>query len=168
MLDIFHTLAEVAVAITGFSSLVVVFRGSTGAWTRQDYIGLSFVLSWSIGCIFLSLLPILLVEFAVSLAAASQIGLFSTSVYMGLVAAVLTRLQNRVARAGGGTVPLRPRLWMGASFITIVLIALGAGAGLLPGPSHAWYASTIVLLMAHATADLGVFVVQSTRHSRSS
>ena len=28
MLDIFHTLAEVAVAITGFSSLIIIFRGA--------------------------------------------------------------------------------------------------------------------------------------------
>jgi len=59
MLDVFHTLAEVSVAITGFSSLIIIFRGSSTDWSRQDYVSFAYVLSWSIGCIFLSLLPII-------------------------------------------------------------------------------------------------------------
>jgi len=154
------------VAITGFSSLIVIFRGNATTWTRQDYVGFSFVLCWSIGSIFLSLLPVVLVEFEISLASAARFGLFSAVAYMMAVAALLTRMQNRIARQGGGSVPLRPRLLMGVSFLTIVLIAFGAGSGLLAGATHAWLATTIVLLMAHATADLGVFVVQSIRRNR--
>ena len=67
-MEVFHTLAEISVAITGFSSLIIIFRGSDNEWNRQDYLGLGYVLSWSIGCIFLSLLPIVLVEFGLSIA----------------------------------------------------------------------------------------------------
>jgi hypothetical protein len=165
MLDIFHTLAEVAVAITGFSSLIIIFRGST-AWSRQDYVSFSFVLCWSIGSIFLSLLPIVLVEFGVVLATASQVGLFSAIVYMCAVGVLLTRVQTRVLKEGGGSVNTRSKLLMGLSFGSIVLIAFTAGIGVLPGPQHAWFAATIVFLMAHATADLGVFVVQTTRRNQ--
>ena len=83
MLEIFHTLAEVSVAVTGFSSSVIIFRGNaTTDWSRQDYISFGFVLSWSIGSIFLSLLPILMVEFGHSLEAAAQIGCFSVIGYV--------------------------------------------------------------------------------------
>ena len=34
-------------------------------------------------------------------------------------------------------------------------------------PQHAWYAISIVLLMAHAIAEMGVFIVRTTRHSNS-
>ena len=165
MPDIFHTLAEVAVAITGFSSLVVIFRGAGTTWRPQDYVGLSFVLSWSIGGIFLSLLPIVAVEFGASVPAASKVGLFAAVVYMTTSASILTVAQRRVSRSGGGEVPTHPRLLMGVSFLAITLIALTAGLELLPGAPHAWLAATVVLLLAHATADLGVFVVQTTRRS---
>ena len=60
MLDVFHTLAEVSVAITGFSSLIIIFRGSAADWSRQDYVNFAFILCWSIGSVFLSLQPIIL------------------------------------------------------------------------------------------------------------
>ncbi len=53
-MDVFHTLAEMAVALTGFSSLIIIFRDSSTDWSRQDYLSLGYVLSWSIGTIFLS------------------------------------------------------------------------------------------------------------------
>jgi len=165
-LDVFHTLAEVAVAITGFSSLIIVFRGNSPDWTRQDYVGFSFVLTWSVGSIFLSLLPIVLAEFQITLDAATQIGLFSAIVYLYAAAGFLTVTQARVAKRMGETVPTKPRLIMGISFLIITSVAFAAGFGWLPGPRHAWYAATIVLLMMHATADLGVFVVQTTRRQR--
>ena len=70
-----------------------------------------------------------------------------------------------VAQSGGGEVATRPRVLMGVSFLAITLIALTAGLEVLPGAPHAWLAATIVLLLAHATADLGVVVVQSTRRT---
>ena len=166
MLDVFHTLAEVAVAITGFSSLIVIFRGSASGWSRQEYVGFAFVLGWSIGCIFLSLLPIVLVEFGMKLSAAARIGLFAAVVYMFGLSTILTYARRRSSRgAGWRSAAIGPGsigLWMSISFLVIVASALAAGLGLFPGPMHAWYAAAIVLLMAHATAELGVFVVQST------
>ncbi len=163
MLEIFHTLAEVAVAVTGFSSLIVVFRGNAAEWGRQDFIGLSFVLSWSIGAIFASLLPLVLAEFGFASDAVSRAGLFGLVAYMMIVAAVLTRAQARAAQETGESLPKRPRLVMGVSFCLITLLALGAAFNLLPGALQAWYAAAIVMLLGHATADLGVFVVQTTR-----
>ena len=166
MLDVFHTLAEVAVAITGFSSLIIIFRGSASGWSRQGYVGFAFVLGWSIGCIFLSLLPIVLVEFGMKLSAAARIGLFAAVGYMFSVSVILTYARSRSASVAGWRSAMGQGsigFWMSVSYLVIVASAFAAGVGLFPGPMHAWNAATIVLLMAHATAELVVFVVQSTR-----
>ena len=171
LLDVFHTLAEVAVAITGFSSLVIIFRGSSADWSRLDYVSFSFVLTWSIGCIFLSLLPLILVEFEISVATASRIGLYTTIVYMCVASLLLARVRYRISLEDGGRAQGRESLFrtfmnpMTASFVLIIVVASLAGRGTLPGPQHAWYALTIVFLMVHATAELGLFVMRSAQRS---
>jgi hypothetical protein len=166
LLDIFHTLSEVSVAVTGFSSLIIIFRGNATPWSRHDYIHFGFVLAWSIGSIFLSLLPILLAEFDIDIARSARIGLIATLVYIGLVGGLLTRAQNRATRERGQSPPLLPRVVMSAIVFALVTLAILAAAGVLPGPLHAWYAVTIVALLALATGDLGIFVVHSTRAER--
>jgi len=156
-METFQTLAEVAVAIAGFSSLAIVFRGRSSDWRGQDYIGLAFAMCWSIGSVFLALLPIVLGEFAIGLAVASRVGLLVLAGYMLLVGVFLTYARRRVASAGGGAARLS--LGFSVSFVLIVAGAIAAGLGLIPGPSHGWYAAAIVLLMAHATAELGFLVI---------
>ncbi len=176
MLDVFHTLAEISVAITGFSSLIIIFRGSSTDWSRQDYLSFGYVLSWGIGTIFLSLLPIVLVEFGMKLSAAAQIGLFSTPAYMFVVGSILGYTRYRIVGEGerqsrpvwrSAMGPGRMGIGMSLSAFVIAFGALAAGLGLLPGPQHAWYTVTIMLLMAHAIAEMGVFVVRTTRQSHS-
>jgi hypothetical protein len=167
VLDVFHTLAEVAVAVTGFSSLIIIFRGSSSDWSRQDYVSFAFILSWSIGSIFLSLQPIVLVEFGMEVTAVAQVGLFSLAAYMIFVGSFLTYVETRIIRESGGRIKSRLNLVMSLLFLVIVSGAIVAGRGLLPGPPHAWFAVMIVLLMMHATAELGVFVVRTTRQSKS-
>jgi hypothetical protein len=172
--DVFHTLAEISVAITGFSSLIIVFRGSSTDWNHKDYLGFGYVLSWSVGSVFLSLLPIVLVEFGMKLSAAAQIGLLVTSAYMFAAGGILGYARNRIVREGdwqsrplwrSAIGPGRIGIGMSLSAFVIVTGALAAGLGLLPGPQHAWFAATIVLLMLHAIAEMGVFVVLTTRQS---
>ncbi len=162
-MDAFHTLAEVAVAIAGFSSLAIVFRGQRSGWQGQDYVSLAFALCWSIGSVFLALLPIVLGEFGLDLASSARIGLYVLSAYMLLVGTGLMVVRWRIDAAGGGAMGINPAL--SAFFALIVLGALAAGSGLLPGPFHGWLAASIALLMAHATAELGLLVVGTVRQS---
>ncbi len=171
-MDIFHTLAEISVAITGFSSLIIIFRGSSTDWSRQDYLSFGYVLAWSIGSIFLSLLPIVLVEFGMKLSAAARIGLFITPVYMLGVGGILGYMRNRIVGKGdslsrpvwrSAVGPGKMGVGMAISAFVIVLSAIAARLGIFSGPLQAWYATIIVLLMAHAIAEMGVFVVSTTR-----
>lgn len=163
MLEIFHTLAEVSVAITGFSSLIIIFRGNATPWSSHDYIHFGFVLAWSIGSIFLALAPVVLAEFGISVETASRAGLISAVVYIGIVGGLLTRAQNRASRAAGRSPPLEPRIVMTMLIMVIVAVSILSAVGLLPGAVHAWFALTIILLLISATADLGIFVAQATR-----
>ncbi len=162
-MEIFHTLAEVSVAITGFSSLIIIFRGSDAAWQDHDYVHFGFVLAWSIGSIFLSLIPLLLAEFGAAAAQAARLGLYATVLYIIVTGSVLTRIQTRTITRHGVTLPFLPRLLMTMLIVTTAVIALLAGISVLPGAPHAWLGLAIVLLLVAATADLGIFVVQTTR-----
>ncbi|MEM9622090.1 MAG: hypothetical protein AAF993_10605 [Pseudomonadota bacterium] len=167
-LDIFHTLAEVSVAVTGFSSLIIIFRGSSKPWHAFDYVHFGFVLAWSIGCIFLSLLPVLLVQFGIALQLASQVGLITTVVYIILVGGTLTRVQQTISRQDDTRLARVPRLIMTVLVVSNITMAILAAAQLVPGPIHAWLATAVIALLIIATADLGLFVVQSTREQTAS
>ena len=175
-MDVFHTLAEVAVAIAGFSSLIIVLRGGSGDWRKQDYVGLGYVLGWSVGAIFLSLLPVVLGEFDLGLANASGVGLIALPSYMFGVGALLGYIRRRLdseERESSGTPFWRSAMGPGGvgvamtmSAFSIASICVLAALNLLPGASHAWYAVAIVLLMAHAVAEMGIFVLRSTTSPR--
>ena len=162
-MDAFQTLAEVAVAIAGFSSLAIVFRGRSSDWRGQDYVSLAFAMAWSIGSVFLALIPIVLAEFGIDLATSARVGLVCIVVYMLAIGGILTVVRRSVASSGGGAASLN--LGLSVLFVVIVLGALSASVGLLPGPPHGWLATAIVLLMAHATAELGLLVVSVVRQS---
>lgn len=171
-MDVFHTLAEVAVAIAGFSSLIIVLRGGSADWRKQDYVGLGYVLGWSVGAIFLSLLPVVLGEFGLELANASGVGLIALPIYMFSLGALLGYIRRRLepeeqelartpfwrSAMGPGGVGVA----MTISAFSIAAICVLAALNLLPGATHAWYAAAIVLLMAHAVAEMGTFVLRST------
>ena len=61
--DLLQTLAEVSVALAGFSGVVSVFgRRHTGEWDPADRLHLSFMLETSLAVLFLSLLPFALLS----------------------------------------------------------------------------------------------------------
>jgi hypothetical protein len=160
-MNAFHTLAEVAVAIAGFSSLAIVFRGRAADWKGQEYVSLGFAMCWSIGSVFFSLFPIIVGEFGVDLATSSRVGLFGIAAYMLFVGPALTVVRRRISQTGGGAASLS--VGLSSLFGVIVVGAIAAGSGLLPGPSHGWFAAAITLLMAHATGELGLLVINVVR-----
>ena len=85
--------------------------------------------------------------------------------YVICVGFVLTRAQNRAVREGGSAPPLLPRIVMTAFVAVFLVVSLLAAGGVLGGSLKAWYAVAIVALLAIATADLGIFVVHSTRRN---
>lgn len=65
--DALVAIAEVAIALAGFSAVVAVFRRTQGAaWTRAEVNGLWIMMEVSFGLIFLSLLPLALEQTALA------------------------------------------------------------------------------------------------------
>jgi hypothetical protein len=65
--DALVTVAEVAIALAGFSAVVAVFRRTQGAaWTPAEVNGLWIMMEVSFGLIFLSLLPLALEQTALA------------------------------------------------------------------------------------------------------
>ncbi len=157
-MDAFHTLAEIAVAVTGFASLVIIFRGGfSDEWEPQAQLSLVFALAWSVGALFLALLPIVLVEFGLLLDNVARTGLVVMIVYMLTVGLGLTWARRRVRG------PLKLNFGLSTLFLLIIGMSIAAATGVLPGEMHAWYALAIVLLLLHGTAEIAVFVLQSIR-----
>jgi hypothetical protein len=57
---ILTTLAEVAIAIAGFSGIVVALQNRTVVWSEMDKVRFSMLLQVSFGCVFFSFVPIVL------------------------------------------------------------------------------------------------------------
>ncbi len=158
-MDIFHTLAEVAVAITGFASLIIVFRRvGVSEWGRQELVSLGFLLCWSIGGIFLSLLPIIAVAFGAAAELACRIGLAALTVMVVTVGGYLTWIQRRAISSDAYEFGRRSRLVTNGIGAMIPLLAPLAAMGLVPGPVDAWLALLITVLLLLATTNLGLFV----------
>src|SRR3982751_5950447 len=57
-------IAQIAVTLAGFSGLVVAIRGASPTdWHRRDIWSLSWMFGSSLGALFLTLLPLLLISF---------------------------------------------------------------------------------------------------------
>ena len=160
-MEAFHTLAEISVAIAGFSSLVIVFRGRIADWQGQDFISLAFALSWSIGAVFFSLFPIVVGEFGYRLIEIARVGLFLLAAYMIFAGAFLQYSRRRLQPVEGAASPLSPSLSI--LYGVIVVGAISAGLGLFPGAVNGWYAAAITLLLAHATGELVLLVINAVR-----
>ena len=57
---ILTVLAEVAIAIAGFSGIAVALQGRSGSWSETDKLRFSMLLQVSLSCVFWSLVPIVL------------------------------------------------------------------------------------------------------------
>ncbi len=53
----FDTLAEIAIAITGFSGVVAVLGRRGAPWSPGDLLNLKALIFWSLGVVFLALVP---------------------------------------------------------------------------------------------------------------
>ena len=151
------TIAEVSVALAGFSSVVIALRGSgPNAWSAQDRFGLGNVLAASVGSLFGSLLPFPIAYLGCS----SDVVWGVTNAVVGVIVlgAVLV-LGNAVARAE--IPPRTPKIFwafVGSGLVVAVLLLLSAfDVGLPRGPSVLLIGLIWALLAAFA--QLATFVL---------
>jgi hypothetical protein len=146
--DFFLTLGEIAVTLSGFASVVVIFnRRESGSWDRVDIIRLRGMLGTSLSAAFFSVLPVGLHGAGVSEAAAwsvSSLGLGCLMIFAVVV--VFGRLRSlpsdSFSRPGS-------HLMRGSLVLVAFLLVLNAfSLGLTSGPAIYIFAVALLLVLA--------------------
>lgn len=157
------TIAQISVALAGFSSVVIALRGSgPHAWSDQDRFGLANVLAASVGTLFGSLLPFPLAYLGWS---KELVWGVANGTVGALVLGAVSFLTNAVAR---GLVPPRtPRVFwsfVASGFLVAALLLLSAFDLLFPrGPSLLLVGLIWALLAAFAQLATFVLVTLSSQ-----
>lgn len=119
-------ISQIAVALAGFSGLVVATRGaSPTGWHPRDIWSLSWMFGASIGALFLALLPILLSFFRLGEEAVWTIANLVMAAFMVIFALVMAFSGRRLTRLGH-----RPRVRYFSIAATLLIFICGCIAGL--------------------------------------
>jgi hypothetical protein len=119
-------ISQIAVALAGFSGLVVATRGaSPTGWHPRDIWSLSWMFGTSIGALFLALLPILLFFFRLREEAIWTLANLVMAAFMVVFALAMASSSRRLSRAGH-----RPRVRYFSTAATLLLFICGGLAGL--------------------------------------
>lgn len=146
-----RTLAEVAVALTGFTGIVAILgRRAGGEWSPLELLRLRMLLETSLGVVFLSLIPVLLLTLRISQGSLWRV----SNALQGLIhlgGAIVLFL--RVSRLEPSQWTPEER-WLTVLFAPLsLLIVAGQGAaalGLLPDHGPFVYLLGLIYLLALA------------------
>ncbi|MCI4567967.1 hypothetical protein [Lysobacter sp. CFH 32150] len=165
--DILIAIAQVAVALAGFSGLVAAIRiAAPDGWHPRDIWSLFWMFGASIGALVLALLPLWLALFGWSEAFVYRASSAVASLYIGMFAWVMVHTGMRLTRGG-----YPPRIRWFPSTVALLLIvssvclAAGAVGGLRASVIPAYVGSLIALLLVSALV-LAVFLILLARSAQ--
>jgi len=151
-------IAEISVALVGFSSIVVAIRGTNpNSWSQQDRVGLANVFAASVAALIGSLLPFPLQQLGL---AEHQVWSASNAAFGLLLLSYLVFLLFR-QRGTPPRVPFLFWLLVASGFLLgLALLLAAAGLVVLNGPGLLLVALMFSLLAA--LAQLATFLLLST------
>jgi hypothetical protein len=157
-------IAQIAVALAGFSGLIAVIRtaGPEG-WHPRDILSLLWMLGASIGSLLLALLPLWFTLFNWSPDRVYRYSSVIAFCYIGTFVSTMVWTGRRLSRKGH---PPRVRHVPAAivSLLGISVVALGAGAaGWLHGAIAVVYVGSLLALLVASLLVLAVFLVLLAR-----
>jgi len=118
-------IAQIAVALAGFSGLVVATRGaSPEGWSTRDIWSLAWMFGTSLGTLFLALLPILLFLLRLGPEAVSTVASLLMAAFMVVFATSMALSSRKLSKLGE---PPRVRYFSAAA--TLLLLTCGCLAG---------------------------------------
>lgn len=165
--DLLLAIAQIAVALAGFSGLVAAIRTATPeGWHPRDIWSLSWMLGASIGALVLSLLPLWFALFGWSdelvFRASSAVALL----YIGTFLCVMAWTGRRLTLNGyPPRVPYFPALVALLLGLSTIGVAAGA-AGWLRVSAVAAYVGSLIALLAASVLVLAVHLVLLARLAR--
>ena len=167
--DLLLAIAQIAVALAGFSGLVAAIRtASPEGWHPRDIWSLSWMLGASIGALVLGLLPLWLALFGWSEEVVFRVSSAAASVYIGTFLGVMAWTGRRLTLKG-----YPPRVAYFPSLVALLLVVplvgvvAGAAGWLRDSMVPAYVASLLALLVASVLV-LAVYLVLLAQHARQS
>jgi hypothetical protein len=159
------SLAEIAVALAGFSGLIVAIRATgPSGWHPRDIWSLSWMMGASVGTMFLALLPLWLAGLDFAPADAYRASAVVASVYCSVFLVLMT-LIGRVLSLRGyrRRIPFFP-----TAMVTLLGLALAAAgttaAGLVPASRlHGVYTGGLIALLLISSLALALFLTLLAR-----
>ena len=122
-------IAQIAVALAGFSGLVVATRGaSPRGWTRRDNWSLAGMFGASLGALFLALLPILLFFLRLRPEVVWTVASVFMAAFMVVFALTMTLSSRRLSKHGD---PPRVRYVTTSAMLLLLVCGCLAGFGAL-------------------------------------
>jgi hypothetical protein len=165
--DLLLAIAQLAVALAGFSGLIAAIRtAAPDGWYPRDIWSLSWMFGASIGALVLSLLPLWLNLFGWSDETVYRISSAVAAVAIGCFVGVMAWTGGRLTRAGP---PPRVRYFPATIVLLLglasIVMAVGA-VGWLRGSITAAYVGTLIALLLASVLVLAVFLVLLPRMTR--
>lgn len=162
--DLLLAIAQLAVALAGFSSLIAAIRTvAPDGWHPRDIWSLSWMLGASIGALVLGLLPLWLALFEWPAESVYRTSSAVAALYIGTLVLVLAWKGRRLTLAGHP-----PRVRFFPQMVSVLLgataVALAAGAaGGLRGALVPTYVGSLIALLVASVLVLAVFLVLLAR-----
>ncbi len=162
--DVLIAIAQIGVALAGFSGLIAAIRTTAPeGWHPRDPWSLSWMLATSIGALLLALLPLWLGLFPWTTDRVYRIACGATCVYTGVLVIVRAIAGRRLTRAGyPPRVPYFPLTL--TCLLTLAAIAGGLGAfGQLGGAIVPVFAGCLFILLLASVLVLAIFLILLAR-----
>lgn len=165
--DLLVAIAQIAVALAGFSGLIAAIRtAAPEGWHPRDIWSLSWMLGASIGALMFALLPAWLALFAMPLAQAFRIASALACAFIAVFVGAMATSGRRLTRQG---FPPRVKGFpaMLVSLLAIAALATGATAlGAWPDARVAVYVGAMLALLFASALVLAIFLVLLARSAR--
>jgi hypothetical protein len=156
--------AQIAVTLAGFSGLVVAIRGASPTdWHRRDIWSLSWMFGTSLGALFLTLLPLLLVSFRLRMELVWTVANLAMCAFMIVFAVAMAFSGRRLTRLGH-----RPRVRYFPAAAALLLLVCGflsglAGVGIFAQTRIGFFVLGLIACLVVSALSLVVFLVVLAR-----
>lgn len=151
-------IAQIAVALAGFSGLVVTLRHTASSWKRNEIIGLMFIFELTAAALVLSLLPILIyTRYGGSLDVWGVVQRVAAGFLMYHAGMCIVRMLRKTVPGHRATFPkaLLAFYVLPTLSISVVLMFVRGSLDV--------YLSILLYLLIHAGIQFGVFILVYTR-----
>lgn len=161
-IELLATFAQIAVAFAGLSALALVVVQLAGVkWQAQMTTGFWLLITWSLGAIVFSLLPLVLLQFGISEAQVASISSACLGMFIFTVSGAALRRDTRILRLNlGSKPPVKTMIFVGGTATISAIAMLLNALSFLPANQSAWYLAGVFELLLFAIVPLAHLLIE--------